>query len=177
MEAADFFAVIFCWMLALVFADAARHKVTAGQRFRASLQAYEIIPASLVGMTAAVLAAVELLIAVGLVVLLPAAAVAAAGLLGVYLVAIAVNLARGRWQIDCGCGDEPTPLSFRLVIRNGILIGMALFAGASGASVSELGWQGGLLAVVPAVVGFGIYLVAEQLIANRGRHRRLWIGV
>jgi hypothetical protein len=40
----------------------------------------------------------------------------------VYCIAIAINLARGRTEIDCGCGGtESKPLSGLLLIRNTLL--------------------------------------------------------
>ena len=100
----------------------------------------------------------------------------AAGLLVIYAVAIGVNLKRGRRQIDCGCGDEPTPLSRALVVRNCVLV--ALAAGAYALPVAFTpAWQTAMVAAAAALVAFGIYSAIEQLLVNRGRHARLWLGV
>src|SRR5439155_1412646 len=53
---------------------------------------------------------------------------AAASLLVVYGAAIAVNLARGRWDIDCGCAGpaDRRPITGWLVARNAVLAAAAL---------------------------------------------------
>lgn len=92
----------------------------------------------------------------------------AAGLLLVsYGAAIAVNLLRGRREIDCGCGGTAEALSWSLVVRNAILASMLLPA--------ALGF-GGSLALSEAITSWAIALVAaccwgaaEQLLVNRAR--------
>jgi hypothetical protein len=54
--------------------------------------------------------------------------VAAAVLLSVYGLAMAWHRAQGH-ALDCGCGGEPLPLSWTLVLRNGLLAALALLAG------------------------------------------------
>ncbi len=114
--------------LVLLFMTAARHKFRAGARFAGTLGAYGLLPDSLVGAFARGLPVLELAVAVFL--LLPAtrpwAAAAAAGLLGIYGLAMLVNLWRGRSQIDCGCGETPQALSGWLVARNLALLVAAL---------------------------------------------------
>ena len=72
--------------LAALFASAAWHKLSAGPRFAAQLEAYELLPSSLASSAARALAFGELALAVTLVLppSRPAAAVAAAGLLALY---------------------------------------------------------------------------------------------
>jgi hypothetical protein len=55
------------------------------------------------------------------------AALGAVALLVLYSVAIAINLVRGRREIDCGCFGPAArvPLSGGLVARNALLIGAA----------------------------------------------------
>ncbi len=57
----------------------------------------------------------------------PAAALLAAALLALYGMAMAWHLARGR-RLDCGCGGAPLPLSAALVLRNAVLVVVALAA-------------------------------------------------
>ena len=116
-------------VLAALFATAAWHKATDLPRFRATLIAYRLLPPSLGRSVAALVPGLELAIAVGL--LLPAyrwAAYAATALLGFYSVAIAVNLARGRRNIDCGCFGRAArmPLHEGLLARNALLIACAI---------------------------------------------------
>lgn len=51
----------------------------------------------------------------------------AAGLLGVFGAAVAVNLARGRRMLDCGCGGPPRPAGPALAMHN-LLLAAALLA-------------------------------------------------
>lgn len=118
--------------LAAVLAQAAWHKGRDLQTFTAALSAYELVPASLAPLVASQLLAAEVALA-GLL-LVPAlrvpAALGAGALLALYSAAIAVNLARGRRHIDCGCAGPALrqPLSAWLIVRNAGLIGIALFA-------------------------------------------------
>lgn len=112
--------------LALLLLGSARHKLRDFARFRSAVSNYRILPERCVPAAAALLAAAE----VGVGISLPAsglgaaAALAAAGLLALYSAAIAVNLARGRREIDCGCAGPGArrPLSSALLLRNAVLI-------------------------------------------------------
>lgn len=124
---------------ALLFAAAARHKLRDRAAFAATLAAYRVLPAAATGAAGAGVAAVEAAIAVAW--LLPGAGrIAAAGtiaLLVAYGAAIALNLARGRRTIDCGCGigGAPQPISAWLVARNACLAGAAWWTTVAGAGV------------------------------------------
>ena len=167
------------WGLAMVFSVALLHKVRAWPRFNASLAAYRLVPEALVGAAAGLLMASEALVVVLLVACHALAGLAASLLLSAYALAIAVSVLRGRTHIDCGCGDEPTPVSWSLVVRNLCLVGLALVATQlqiAGALNLGMQWLTGLVSLALALVGFGIYQAVEQLFANRGRHQRLWLG-
>jgi len=165
------------WLLAAVFAVAAWHKVSAWPRFKASLAAYKLVPAPAVAAVGASLALAEL--AAVVLLLFPAlhsyGLIASMALLVVYAGAIGINVARGRTQIDCGCGDEPTPVSLTLVLRNGLLIALAGYALSE--PLVDVVWPAALVAAGLTLVAFLLYTVVDQLIANRARHRRLWLGV
>jgi hypothetical protein len=111
--------------LALLFAAAAWHKLGRVREFRAALAAYRLLPGRAVPAAAAALAAAE--VAVALALLLPslgaAGPIGAAALLLFYAGAIAVNLLRGRREIDCGCGGiaGAQPIAWGLVLRNAAL--------------------------------------------------------
>ena len=117
--------------LAALFASAALHKLRDGAAFRAVVHAYRLVPDAVVAAAPAI-AAGELAVAAAL--LLPstriAGAVGVVALLALYSVAIAVNLARGRRSIDCGCGPlgARQPISEWLLVRNGALVTVALLA-------------------------------------------------
>lgn len=114
--------------LSVILFTAAQHKFSDHLRFQAQLDAYGLLPAALLPVMARLLPWMEALIFVTL--LLPSsrstAAVMAAALFAVYAAAMAVNLLRGRHDIDCGCGGAPQALSWWLVLRNLVLAGFAL---------------------------------------------------
>jgi hypothetical protein len=116
--------------LALLWLVSAHHKLRDPAGFRVALAGYRLVPAPFVRAVAAGIAALELALGLGL--LLPAGgplpALAAAALLGLYTLAIAANLLRGRRAIDCGCGARPQPLGEGLVLRNAVLFSLALAA-------------------------------------------------
>ncbi|CAN0454423.1 unnamed protein product, partial [Discosporangium mesarthrocarpum] len=110
--------------LALLFFMAARHKMSAPQQFAAQLEAYELLPRALVAPVSRVLPLLEMTVV--FLVLVPQtrafAALLAAALLFVYGLAMAINMVRGRADIDCGCGGQPQVLSAWLLLRNTALI-------------------------------------------------------
>lgn len=106
---------VFAWVirlgLALLFGSAAWHKLRDLRAFSATLANYRLLPRAFARPVALALASCELAIATLLlapqsgamdrvVALAPAAAL---GLLALYSGALAVNLARGRRDLDCGC--------------------------------------------------------------------------
>jgi hypothetical protein len=114
------------------------------------------------------LLAAEVLAATGL--LVPVTRTWAAGLAAVLLLAyagvIALNLARGRTTIDCGCGGGGQGISSWHVLRNLVLV---LFA------VPVVAYQGRPLSGIgPFIVAMGCvavlwltFLVFDQLLGNR----------
>jgi len=162
--------------LALLFAAAALHKLRDPGVFRAALADYALLPAAAVAPAARLLPALELAAAAAL--LVPAWAVpgglGAAALLAVYGGAIAVNLARGRRDVACGCLGPAAeqPLSGALLIRNGVLVAAALLAACP---ASARAWTGLDALTVPVAVAAaaGLYAAWEGLLAN-ARRQRAW---
>jgi len=120
--------------LALLFAGAAYSKLRHQEEFYGVVRNFRLMPEALAAPFAAVLPWVELAVAVGLLVdpAVPYAAAAASGLLLLFALAIAINVARGRKAIDCGCfrNGYRQPLSWLLVLRNGALsVGALMLAG------------------------------------------------
>lgn len=162
--------------LALVFAQAAWHKLRDIAAFSASVAAYELVAAPLAPLVATQLAAAELLL-VGTLLLPPArtgAAIGALALLALYSAAIATNLARGRRDLDCGCTGPALrqPLSGWLLARNAALAALALCAALPKVpralcAADALPSAGGALAA------FALYLAANQLAANAPSSRDL----
>lgn len=118
---------------AVLLAAAAWHKLSDRVRFRGILSAYQVLPEALVAPAAWFVALVEIALAVAWASgwSLEPAAWATACLLSLYTLAIGVNLLRGRTYIDCGCGfgaHGVQQLSGRLLLRNAVLIALALAA-------------------------------------------------
>ena len=162
--------------LALVFAQAAWHKLRDLGAFSASVAAYEILPASLAPIAATQLAVAELLL-MGTLLLPPArrlAAVAALALLALYGAAIAWNLARGRRDIDCGCTGpaQRTPLSGWLLARNAALGALAIVA-ALPVFERALTLADALPIAGGALAAFALHAAANQLAANAPASRAL----
>ncbi|MDF3608025.1 methylamine dehydrogenase accessory protein MauD [Paracoccus sp. DMF-8] len=116
--------------LALLFVTAAVSKLTSLEEFYGVVRNFRLLPDGLSKAVAFVLPVAELAIAAGLLItpLVMPAARAAAALLTVFGTAIAINVLRGRTQIDCGCfrnGMKPD-ISWALVGRNIVLTGLAL---------------------------------------------------
>ncbi|KUR70768.1 methylamine utilization protein MauE [Novosphingobium fuchskuhlense] len=108
----------------LVFLQAALAKLRHRDLLAGVISNYRLLPSAMVAPAAVLLAPAELVIAIGL--LLGGQALAAAAsilLLAVFAAAMGINIARGRREIDCGCGRSQLrqPLSWLLVARNLLL--------------------------------------------------------
>lgn len=161
------------WLLAAVFGMALVHKLLSMAAFEAVLEDYRMLPAAAVPAAARLVVALEAAVVTGLVtgMRLAWAAGLAVLLLAVYAGAIALNLARGRRNIDCGCfgpaagSDDRHTLSGWLLLRNGVLGGLALllFLPAGGRELGMLDLTG---IGAAAATGFLLYAAADQLMAN-----------
>jgi hypothetical protein len=165
--------------LVLLLGTGALAKARDLARFRAAVEGYEIVPARAAGTAALGFAAAEgalaaALLAPAAVGLRGAALVAAAALFALYGAAIAINLARGRREIDCGCGgrDAHVPLSGWLLARNAALGALALL-GTAPAAQRALGAADALPIAGGAVAAFALVLAANQLTANAPGSRTL----
>ncbi|ESW80679.1 hypothetical protein X770_30935 [Mesorhizobium sp. LSJC269B00] len=119
-------------LLVLVFARAVLHKITDFGKLRQTVIEYRIAPERWAGPITAALTGAESLTLASL--LTPGfrgfGTLAAAFLLLGYGAAMAINLARGRTSIDCGCGGLGQSISWVLVGRNVTLAGLAGVAAA-----------------------------------------------
>ncbi len=113
--------------LALLFAAAAAQKLRDFAAFRAALGGYRLAPERTLGILAGALIAAEVATASALA-FSESGGLAAVALLALYTAAIALNLARGRREIDCGCFGPARrqPLSLALVVRNAGWIALGL---------------------------------------------------
>jgi len=160
--------------LALLWLAAARHKLRDRARFRAALAGYQLVPPAAVRALASLVAIGEL--ALGLSLLVPgtgaAPALATGALLALYAIAISANLMRGRRAIDCGCGARPQPLGEGLVVRNAVLVAIALVA-ALPASGRALVWIDAATIAGGAAALAALYAAADTALANGFRPRGL----
>lgn len=114
----------------LVFVTAGAQKLRHRAILSGVIANYRLLPAALVAPAAAVLAPLEIVL--GLLLLFgvarPFAPLAGLGLLGLFAAAMAINIVRGRREIDCGCNQSflRQPLRWSLVGRNGLLMAALL---------------------------------------------------
>ena len=136
-------------VLAAVFAVAGVAKLLDAAGSRGALEGFGV-PRGAARLAGRVLPVAELAIAAGL--LVPASAwwsaLAAAGLLAVFMAAIGVSMARGAAP-DCHCFGRlhSAPVSWRTQVRNGVLAaagGVAVLAGRGASGLSPVRWAGHL---------------------------------
>ena len=129
--------------IAFLWISSSVPKLAALSRHRLTVEGYGLLPSSLVPSFSVLQPALEL--GLGLTVLFPvfrpSSAWISVGLLTLYSLAIGINLARGRRDIDCGCSGPAMrqELTEGLVLRNLVLIllcGMAALPATS----RTLGW-------------------------------------
>ena len=167
MQIDPLIVLIACGVLIAVFVRALWHKLSDFSIFKALFADYEILPAHLVAPVGLVLVLAEAAIVTGLVIpaTRQAAALAAIILLAVYGLAIAVNLRRGRFAIDCGCGGSGQGLSWFLVARNAVLIAIAVLAFAS-PLMREISISDAIVLGLSVVTVWLLILATEQAAAN-----------
>lgn len=168
--------------LALLFVATAFEKVRDFGAFRAALSGYRLLPDRFTGGVAVALAGSEASLGLALVTpaawgLRDAALLASAALFGLYGAAIAVNLVRGRRDIDCGCAGPAArqPLSEWLLARNAVLIAMALGCVGGGAARPLL-WVDAITVVGGVAMLGAIWLAVHRLQATAPATARLRVG-
>jgi hypothetical protein len=156
--------------LALVMFAAAWHKLSEPDAFAGSLAAYRLLPQALVAPVARLLPVVELALGVGILVpaTRPAALLLLAALVLAYGVAMAINLLRGRHDIDCGCGGATHPLSWGLVARNIVLATAAVIA-SQPTMERSMDWIDALTLVLGVLAFYALYLMADELLRQASR--------
>ena len=158
--------------LALLFLSAALGKLRDRRTFHGIVLDYRLLPPRRAALVAALLPWIELLLAAGVLAGLAPALAGAAVVLALYGGAMAINLARGRRELDCGCGGPSQQLSGWLLARNAGLA-MAALAGLLPAAERTPGVVD-LLTVMAAVAGLALlYYTAHRLLAQGPRLRQL----
>lgn len=156
----------------LLFLVAAVHKLRDLRRFSEVFAAYRVVPMAAGRPLAAVVPALELAVAVGLLFdnLRPLALWIGIALLLAYAAGIALNLARGRRDLDCGCAGpyERRPIAAWMIWRN---LCLALLLAAA-----LLSWSERPLVLTDSItVGFGtaccalVYLCLDRLLTPARR--------
>ena len=124
-----FHYLIVC-LLALVFLQGAASKLIARDEFEGVVTNYRVLPAVLSAPFSRLLPLFELAAGIGIVfsATRPYAIWLAASLLAMFCIAMGINLARGRTEIDCGCFKSAfkQTISLWLIARNLLLAAAAL---------------------------------------------------
>ena len=156
------------WFLAWLFAWAALHKFRAPGYYTRLIHAHvPRLPAT--SLLVWLVAALELAVAVA--VLVPdwreAGLLAGAALLLAYAGLMAIQLARGVTDMQCGCAGPASTVSISvsLVLRNLVCaaLGILALAPVGGAAA---GLTGAMVSAFVAAFAVVVYLCSEQLISN-----------
>ena len=154
---------------ALVFLTAVAGKLAHRHELPGVVANYQLVPEWLAETAAWGVIALESLVTLSLAVGLyvQAGAALAVVLLGGFALAMGINLARGRREIDCGCFQSGLrqQLSPGLLVRNLVLAValLPLFATTS-TSVAALQWVDGMGAGLAA---YGLYRAFDQILSLR----------
>jgi len=161
----------------LLFVVSGIHKLSNRLQFQGIVDAYQIVPSSWVPFVVIKIGILELTLGVAWLisnsVLIP---LFCAVLINIYIIAISINLFRGRTYIDCGCGfsglagaqennDGIQQLSLSLVGRNFFLVGLLLMA-VLPISSREIGVVDYLSIMLGLLSALFIYAAANQLLSN-----------
>lgn len=155
---------------ALIFLRAVWHKLSDYSGFTGFMADYRLLPEKAVepaaiGLIAAEMATIALL---AWPATRPAGAGLAVTLLALYAGGMAINIARGRTQVECGCGGPAQPLSLTLLARNAALALIALAAALPGGT---LGLAEAGISIISGFTAWLLYAGIEQLLANAGQMR------
>jgi hypothetical protein len=94
-------------------------------------------------------------------------AVACAAMLVLYAGAMAWHLRAGR-QLDCGCGGEPLPLSWALVVRN-LLLALLCWPASWPMAARELRWVDQAVILGAVILGALLWAVFHQVLRQSRR--------
>ena len=99
--------------LGLLLLGAAWHKLVSARQFAAVVEDYQLLPRVLAPSFARTLPVVEVLLGLGWIsgIAIPLVAPATAVMFGIYTMATAINLLRGRVHISCGWAARPMKTS------------------------------------------------------------------
>jgi len=158
--------------LAIVLLAGAWHKLADLDAFTLAVERYRLLGPAGARATALLLPPLEAL--AGLALLHPASRAAGAALAAAILLlvttAVAINLLRGRRDIDCGCGAPGSGrrLSWILVARNAALVALCALAAAP-ESPRELVWLDGFTTAFAALALWAVYGAVNELFSDTQR--------
>jgi hypothetical protein len=150
--------------IAMIFALSAIHSMRDWAVYTAQVTQYKILPVRLARIASWILPPVQLAIGIMLVIT-NTACMPGLALMALFTAAIAINVARGRTDIECGCGGATgQKLSWALVTRNIILCGLL----AVGLTAPNTSWDAATLVTIIGATAFlvTLYFAAGQLLAN-----------
>lgn len=146
-------------VLGAVFLRSALPKLSNLTEFTRTIASYRILPRTWIKPFTYILAWSELLVGTLLVTGWQTRLVAAASglLLVTFIAAIAINLARGRQDLDCGChgSKHAQKIGWRLIVRDLCLLGLSLIC---------LAWGGGFFALDLLDTDYQARLIHEYLV-------------
>lgn len=152
--------------ITLIFTRAVAHKLGAFTEFTGFVADYRLVPERFVTAVSFAVVGGEA-ISVGLS-LLPGGRSFGLGIaalmLAVYAGAMALNIRRGRPFIECGCGGAVQPLSWSLVVRNGLLVTLALIANLL--PLGPLAMPDAIAAIAAGFALWVVFLLVEQILSN-----------
>jgi hypothetical protein len=154
---------------ALVFGAAVAGKIKYRHELAGVVANYHLLPERLAAPAAWMVVGLECLAALSLVssMWLAAGATLAIALLAGFALAMGINLARGRSEIDCGCFQSGLRqrLSVTLVVRNLLLAALLTpLLAAQATSATALQWIDGLGAGLAA---YALYQLLGELLSLR----------
>lgn len=157
---------------ALLFGSAAEHKWRGYGEFVASVGEYRLLPEALAPVAACVLAAIESIVCLLLLCFFDGGwywqsfgALLGAELLSFYALAMSINLARGRRDLDCDCGIVRKTISGSMVMRN-LMFATLVALAAIPASERILGFADYATVVGGLAVCALLYASAELLLGR-----------
>ena len=166
-------ATIMTVSLAALWLAAGLHKLADPKAFERSLQGYDVAPQAMLRSLSRLLPVLELALAAGLTatVTRPTAGMLGAFLLMGYSAAIALNLHRGRRDLDCGCVrfGAPSQISPALVWRNAIAAVASLSVGLLPRAERVSSWIDTWTIIAGVAVIALLYLAMEGLRAAAQR--------
>lgn len=169
MNIFNFLSDVIALFLLWLFMQAALHKLHTGngEYYKKTLEDYGIKNVNMGLGLRYFLGVIELVVALALVFesTRSEATIVAVTLLGSYLLAMTTQLIQGKRDVSCGCSgpNSQIKIGWPLIIRNAVLIAMALICSLPGTHFSTSLWFAVIMASAFLIL---TYLCVENLIAN-----------